>query len=56
MAKKKLSKVIAKNIKKNCKEINTTLELVEIIKVQLVQITFTKIILKEKYFKPLELK
>lgn len=28
----KLSKVIAKNIKKNCKEINTTLELVEIIK------------------------
>ena len=32
MAKKKLSKVIAKNIKKNCKEINTTLELVEIIK------------------------
>ena len=28
----KLSKVIAKNIKKNCKEINTTLELVEVIK------------------------
>lgn len=51
-----MSRVIAKQILNSKEKINSTLELVEVIKKPLELITFISIIPKEKYFKHYALK